>query len=157
MWKCGGRAGGVCFLCPLSLSRGPLSNSSQLPADSQKPNTCQLPSSYPSLPETDIHPQFTENETKLQLNCAAAAVTKCCGWFAAWLVCLFKWRLVFCYGWGGGELPLSLSFFRKHMEQICRLARPLSATSHRHTYTHENGPNLGAFTSLHLLHLLSST
>lgn len=30
----------VCFLCPLSLSGRPLSNSSQLPADPQKTNTC---------------------------------------------------------------------------------------------------------------------
>lgn len=47
---------------------------------------------------------------------------------------------------------LSLRVSRKHMEQICQLARPRSATSHSHTHTR---PNFRAFTSLHpLLSLL---
>lgn len=38
--------------------------------------------------------------------------------------------------------PVSLSLSRKHMEQICRLAGPRPATSHRHT---KNGPNIRPF------------
>lgn len=55
----------------------------------------------------------------------------------------------------GWELPLAFS--RKHMEQICRLARPHSATSHSPTHTHAHtrtGPGCKAFTSPHPLHLI---
>lgn len=61
----------------------------------------------------------------------------------------------------GVEKPLSQS--RKHMEQICRLARPYSATSQRekHTHTRTRTSWLQGFHPLHLifqlLEILKST
>lgn len=105
MWwnECENVTGCVCFLCLLSLSGRPLSNSGQLPADSQKSNTCQLALLDLSLPETDTYSlqiMSPSCSTVRQRSAADGLLLDC-------FVFLNEDSL--CCGWGGGELPLSLS------------------------------------------------
>lgn len=59
------------------------------------------------------------------------------------LFCLFRWGLQ--WEWR------SLSQSRKHMEQICRLARPYSATSQRKKHARTHSSWLQGFHPLHLI------
>lgn len=108
------------------------------PADTQKPNTCMLPSWESSLPETDIY-------SKKKMSCGTVPQQS-----AGDDCFVFLNEDSLCCGWGGGELTLSLSpgnIWNRSASWPGLVLPRLTAT---HTWS-----QLQAFNSLHpLLSLL---